>query len=179
MAVYLGSKMLTDLRTGDEALTPENIKEGAEVFGVVGTYKGDEVKYELIETITCDGSYGNVARTGLALKRAKIYLHTTAATATATIVAEISNGAGFFGYVWAGNAINTADRWTFINIVSDGDDAYVEYTAAAAQSYNAGTLARTANRFDGKTPISRFNMYVGGGATFPAGSIIEIWGVRA
>ena len=136
-------------------------------------------KYELIETITCDGSYGNVSRTGLALKRAKIYIHTTAAAAAATIVAEINNGAGFFGYAWLGNAINTADRWTFINIVSDGDDAYVEFTAAAVQSYNAGAVQRTANRFDGKTPISRFNMYVAGGGMFPAGSTIEIWGVRA
>ena len=136
-------------------------------------------KYELIETITCDGSYGNVSRTGLALKRAMIYIHTTAAAAAATIVAEINNGAGFFGYAWLGNAINTADRWTFINIVSDGDDAYVEFTAAAVQSYNASAVQRTANRFDGKTPISRFNMYVGGGGMFPAGSTIEIWGVRA
>lgn len=136
-------------------------------------------KYELIETVTCDGSYGNLARTGLALKRAKIYIHTTAAAAAASVIAEINNGAGFFGYAWMGNAINTADRWTFINIVSDGDDAYVEFTAAAVQSYNAGAVQRTAGRFDGKTPISRINMYVASSGLFPAGSTIEIWGVRA
>jgi hypothetical protein len=136
-------------------------------------------KYELIETITCDGTFGNLARTGLALKRAKIYIHTAAAAAATSIVAEINNGAGFFGYAWMGNAINTADRWTFISVVSDGEDAYVEFTAAAAQSYNAGAVQRTGSRFDGKTPISRFNMYVAGGGMFPAGSTIEIWGVRA
>lgn len=136
-------------------------------------------KYELIETITCDGTYGNLARTGLALKRAKIYLHTTAAAAAASVAVEINNGAGFFGYAWIGNGVNTGDRWAFVSVVSDGDDAYVEFTGPATQAYNTGAMMRTASRFDGTTPINKIGMYVAGGGLFPAGSTIEIWGVRA
>lgn len=135
-------------------------------------------KYELIETITCDGTFGNVSRSGLALRKAKIYLHTTAAVSAASIVAEINNVAGFFGYAWIGNAINTADRWTSINVVSDGEYAYVEHTVPAPQVYGTGAVSRTVGRYSGETPITRINMYASAGM-IPTGSIIEIWGVRA
>lgn len=136
-------------------------------------------QYELIETITCDGTYGVFGRTNMRLARAKIYLHTTAAATAVSLVAEISNSAGLFGYAWMGNGINTADRWAYLCAVSDGDEAYIEFTAPSAQQYSAAALSRTPSKYDGATPINKISIYATGGAMLPAGSTIEIWGVRA
>lgn len=158
-----------------------NTESLEQVLAAINTLpdRAQPVQYELIETITCDGTYGNLSRTGLALKRVRIYLHTTAGAAAASVAAEIYNSAGFFGYAWIGNGVNVADRWAVVNAISDGDDAYVEFTSApVTHAYNTGTMSRTAGRFDGKTPINRIGMYVAGGGLFPAGSTIEIWGVR-
>lgn len=137
-------------------------------------------EYELIETIVCDGTYGNMARTGLNYKEVKIYIHTTAATAANSIGVEMRNDAGLFGYAWIGNAINTGERWAYVYGKSDGKEAYTEYTTPATATYGTAGVCKTSGRLNAETPIKRIGIYASGsGAIIPAGTTFEIWGVRA
>ena len=136
-------------------------------------------KYELIETIVCDGSYGNISKFNLALKKARVFLNMKAASDATSVGIEARNKAGMFGYAWIGNAINTGERFAYAFFVSDGKDAYTEYTTPAATNYGTGNLCRTASLLNAETPIDRIGIYATGGKMFPAESTIEIWGVRA
>lgn len=142
--------------------------------------KADKPKpYELIETIVCDGTYGNIKRAGLALSHAKILIHIKEAEAAANLVVEINNGTGMFGYSLITNGINTGERWTHVYAVSDGKNAYSIHTAVASTPYGAGALYKTAGKQDASTPINLIKIYAGGSKMLPAGSTIKILGVRA
>lgn len=138
-----------------------------------------EPVYELIETIVCDGTYGNISCTNLALTHAKIYIHTQAATKAISVGAEARNTAGMFGYAWIGNGINTGERWAYVYFVSDGKNAYCEHIGPVSALYSTAAIAKTVERLDASTPINRIGVYASGGEMLPAGSTIEIWGVRA
>lgn len=140
---------------------------------------GSEGEYELIETIVCDGTYDNLKRTNLALSHAKIYFHMQAAEAAANVVIESNNDAGLFGYAVIPNGINTGERWSNVYLVSDGKNAYCESVNAVNSINGATSVNKTASRKDASTPINRISIYTGGNKMLPAGSTIEIWGVRA
>lgn len=139
--------------------------------------KGNE--WELIESIVCDGTYGNMARTGLTLKKAKIYFYMKAATEATTLCVEAKNNEGMFGYAWIGNGINTGERWANVYLESEGETAYCEYTNPATSSYGSAGLNRTTYKQDAATPINRIGIYATNNKMFPTNSTIEIWGVRA
>lgn len=137
-------------------------------------------QYELIETIVCDGTYGNINRTKLSLKKAKVFLNMKAASAAATVCIEAHNDAGLFGYSWIGNCINTVERFATAWFVSDGTDAYAEFTSPSTTKYNTGSVNRTVYSQNADTPINMLGFYTSpSGNVFPAESTIEIWGVRA
>ena len=153
----------------------EGLQMDGDVLGVV-----PEPELEFIETIVCDGTYGNVSRSNLSLKRVVLYIHTQAATAAASIGIEVRNGKEMFGYTWIGNGINTAERWMYANAVSGGkQEAYIEATGPSTSKHTSNGLSRTPSRYDGDTPITRVNIYASGGVMLPNDSTIEIWGVRA
>lgn len=136
-------------------------------------------EYELIETITLGDGVSNVTRTGLALKKVRMYIHTTAGTEAVSVAVEIYNDAGMCGYGWVANMVNTSDRYMYFYAESAGETAWAEYTTPATNVYNSGALYRTGGKLDGSTPIKKIVMYTSGNVAFPAGSTIEIWGVRA
>lgn len=141
-------------------------------------FPGEE-KYELIETIVCDGTFATIIRKNLALKKVKIFLSMKAASAAASCGVEAQNEAGMFGYAWIGNLINTDERFSSAYFVSDGKHAYAESVYPATAKHNTGNVARTVWYQNADTPINRLTIYVVGGNMFPAESTIEIWGVRA
>lgn len=138
-----------------------------------------EEEYELIETIVCDGTFGNIRRTNLSLKKAKIFLNMKAASSAVTVCIEAYNESGLFGYARLGNMINTGERFASAYFVSDGKDAYTEFINPAALNYNTGSVSRTAFPQNADTPINKISIYVSSDGIFPAESTIEIWGVRA
>lgn len=136
--------------------------------------------YELVETIVCDGTYGNISRTKLSLKKAKIVINMKAASAATTVCIEAYNDAGLFGYSWLGNCINTGERFATAWFVSDGMNAYTEFTSPGSAKYNTGGVNRTIYPLNANTPINRLGIYTSPNSNvFPAESTIEIWGVRA
>lgn len=136
--------------------------------------------YELIETIVCDGTYGNISRTKLSLKKVKIVLNMKAASAATTVCTEAYNDAGLFGYSWIGNCINTGERFATSWFVSDGMNAYAEFTSPGSAKYNTGGVNRTVYPLNADTPINKLGIYTSPKSNvFPAESTIEIWGVRA
>lgn len=140
----------------------------------------EKVEFELIERIVCDGTVSTYSKTGLALKEVEIYIQTEAAEKAASVGVELKNDSALFGYTWLGNLINTGKRYSYIHGVSNGSgNAYIESTSPTTTTYTAGILNRTPTKYDGKTPIKSVNIYGSGGAKFPAGSIIEIWGIQA
>jgi hypothetical protein len=155
------------------------VKYVADTKGYVDKVAPSEGEYELIETIVCDGTFGNISRLKLSLKKAKVLLNMKAASAAASGGIEAKNEAGMFGYSWIGNMINTGERFSSAYFVSDGKDAYAELIAPAAGTNYVSALNRTVWHQNADTPINRINVYVSGGCLLPAGSTIEIWGVRA
>ena len=144
-----------------------------------GSDLGSTGKYELIDMIICDGTFTKIVKAGLSLKSAKIYLNMKPSESATSIAVECNNESGLFGYAWIGNCINTTERWAYVYVVSDGINAYVEYTNPSTSSYNCGGLNKTANRMNADTPINKISVYTSGGSLIPAESTIEIWGVRA
>lgn len=139
-----------------------------------------ESVYEPIETIVCDGTYGTITRKNVSYKRVLIAVHTTAAEAATAIGVEISNGAGLFGYAYIANFINTSERWSTFEAVSDErSGAYIDYTSPSASSYNSGSVYRSVRRTPGDTPINRIHIYATEKAVFPDKTTIEIKAVRA
>ena len=101
-----------------------------------------EEPYELIESIVCDGTYGNINRRNVSYKKVKLCIHTTAAEASGVIGIEIYNNFGLFGYAWISGLINTAERWSYAEAVSDGQgDAYLEYTGPSSSAYGSANLS--------------------------------------
>lgn len=139
-----------------------------------------EGEYELIETIVCDGTFNTFRKTNLSLKRAKIFLNMKAGSTAISGGVEGYNDAGLFGYAWLGSLINTGERFANVLLVSDGKNAYMEYVAPATAAVNSAAVNRTSYHQNADTPIKGIIIYASGsGALIPAGSTIEIWGVRA
>lgn len=136
-------------------------------------------EYELIETITLGDGVSNVTRTGLALKKVRMYIHTTAGTEAVSVAVEVYNDAGLCGYGWLSSLVNTADRYAYYYAESAGETAWVEHTTPTPNAYASNILSRTSYKIDGSTPIKQIVSYVSTGKTFPTGTTIEIWGVRA
>lgn len=158
------------------SLIPQEVATKAYVDSAV---KGNEKEWELIETITVsENGITNIVR-DYKLNKLRAYIHTTPAASAYSMAAEIKNSGGMFGYSWIGNGINTADRYIYLEAVSDGDTAYVNCTAPSPTTYTAQMVNRTPTRFDGSTPINRFSIYVSGVGEFQIGTTIEIWGVKA
>ena len=139
-----------------------------------------EPEYQLIETIVCDGTYGNIVRNNLSLTHAKIYLHTQKSESATSIYVEARNDAGLCGYAWIGSALSTGgERWSRVNLVSDGKRAYCNYVGPVSAIHEANTLYETVNVLDASTPINSIKINASGGIMYPKGTIIEIYGVQA
>ena len=188
MAVYLGTKMLTDLLTGDAELVPENIREGAEVFGVQGTYKGAASgKFELIETFTAeeDVAFDRSAEPdGTPYKfMAVIAFIETAATVTATnLYYYHEKTACTLSYILA-KSTTTKGR-TVLSCAP-------EYGYWISKWYNSWSSGSTVGvnscyqwrmRNEDKVALVNLHPYITRiktSGSLPAGTTIEIWGVRA
>ena len=186
MAVYLGSKMLTDLLTGDAELVPENIREGAEVFGVQGTYKGaPQEEVVVLQTLTvAEGDNIKQFRYDGKLKKFMLTMSAPAADATIAGGVEIykAGAGGLVAYNYLGQIVHTTPL-IFLCMSSEycGMD-YVEVVSNnnASNSSNSATgkaLNRTAKVTDASIPFTRVSLYAN--SPFPAGTTFELRGVLA
>lgn len=137
--------------------------------------------YELIESITLEEETTEILRTGLSLKCVELYIHAAVAAAANNAGVTFTNGSGTCGYAWLTSMINTTDRYAFVRAVSDGENAaYSENTYPTTTAVTNATMLRSPARLDGSTPINSISIYASAsGNAFPAGSMIEIWGVKA
>lgn len=186
MAVYLGSKMLTDLLTGDAELVPENIKEGVEVFGVQGTFKGapQEEVVVLQTLVVAEGDDVKIFRYDGNLKKFILTMSAPAAAATIAGGAEINKAGagGLVAYNYLGPIVNTTPV-TFLCMSTEccGMD-YVDFVfnndaSNSAKMATAKALNRTARVTDASIPFTRVSLYAN--SAFPAGTVIELRGVLA
>ena len=139
-----------------------------------------ENKPELIERITCDGTYGAITRTELSLRKLWIYFDVPVSEAKYNINVNAFCANNYqFGYANITEAISTARRCSGVYAVCNEHEAYMERIAPASLPYNAGAVARTTGRRDGTDPISKINITTSSNGVLPAETIVEIWGVRA
>lgn len=138
---------------------------------------------ELIERIECDGTFHAIDKTGLSLKEVWVCVETQGIGGVSSdyaLTIRIDNGSGKIGGINTSKAFSSSGaRYISVHAVSNGV-AFFEYrTSAAADPATGNFIYRTIEKSSGGTYVDRVYAYAEGSNVMSAGSIVEIWGVRA